>query len=85
MPQPNAEAFTNDVGRLFNSLQKEYCRCRGKVYIDVPDGKAEAVGWVFEKEMGYEDKPSEKYIREVWVTLYDEPDTVQVTKHYHYI
>lgn len=30
------EAFTDDVGKLFRSCQKEHGRCTGKVYVDRP-------------------------------------------------
>jgi hypothetical protein len=77
------ETFTDDVGKLYRSLVSEYGRCVGKVRID-PDGRA--IGWVFRKRMKYEDT-RDTYIREVWVTLHDEPDTVKVdrTHHYHYL
>lgn len=72
------EPYTDNMGKLFRDLQKEYGRCTGKVYTDTVDG-AKQVGWVFEKQMQYEDarpryndygrllKP-ETYLRAVWVT-----------------
>lgn len=62
------EAYTDDKGRLFKDMQKEYGRCSGKMYVE-PDGKQ--VGWVFVKSMQYEDARSkdEVYIREVWVEV----------------
>jgi hypothetical protein len=74
------EAFTDNRGRLFREMQKEYGRCKSSVYIDVADGPPVKIGWYFEKEMEYEDsrvrydfygrevKP-EKYLRGVWVEV----------------
>jgi len=66
--------FTDDKGKLFRSLQREYGKCTSRVYQDTPDGKPDAIGWVFEKRMRYEDargKHPERdfYTREVWVTI----------------
>ena len=74
------EAFT---GELFRNLQKEYGRCRGKVYIDI-DGESKQIGWVFEKRMKYEDSP-ETYVREVWVTLHESEPETKVTHHYKFL
>jgi hypothetical protein len=71
------EPFTDDTGRLFRSLQREYGRCQSRVYIDTKNG-TKAIGWVFSKVMTYEDaradwsKDQREYVREVWVNLYDE-------------
>lgn len=73
------EPYTDNIKELFQSMQREYGRCTGKIYID-PD--ATPIGWVFEKKLQYEDT-KEFYTREVWVTLLDEPDTVTRTHHYH--
>ena len=83
------EAFTDDVGRLFRDMQREYGRCVSKVYIDTADG-VKATGWVFEKRMRYEDARGNDperdfYTREVWVTLHDAPDTVTREHHYHFL
>lgn len=59
------ETFTGNIKQLFISLQKEYGRCTSKMYID-PDAKQ--VGWVFEKEMQYEDC-KKYYKRVVWVEV----------------
>jgi len=61
------EPFTEDLGKLFKSLNKEYGRCVSKVYQDAPDGVADPVGWVFQKRVKQSDyKPS--YLQETWVT-----------------
>jgi len=64
------EAYTDNIGDLFRSLQRENGRCTGKVYVDTVDGKPITVGWVFQKRMQYEDS-QDTYLREVWVTLHD--------------
>jgi hypothetical protein len=78
------ETFTDNRGKLFRSLQKEYGRCTSKVYVDGPPTRA--VGWVFEKKCRYEDArgnaPDDFYTREVWVTLHTAPPTK--TTEYHY-
>lgn len=81
------EAFTDDIGRLYRSLASEYGRCVSKVYLDTASKGTVAIGWVFQKQMPYEDVPKECYLREVWVTLFepcelDDPDHLQrATKH----
>lgn len=77
------EPFTEDRGKLFKSLSREYGRCTGKVYIDTSTGST-PIGWVFEKRMAYEDarKPTDTYVREVWVTLHKQKTTVTRTPHY---
>ncbi len=70
------EPFTDDLGKLYRNLQREYGRCTSKVYHDVKNGPPIAVGWVFSKRMEYEDaRPGDKdrtYLRTVWVSLFDE-------------
>jgi hypothetical protein len=65
------EPYTDDIGRLFRDMQKEYGRCTGHVYVgDGPDVKK--VGWVFEKRMEYDDyrgRGDRFYVRTVWVRL----------------
>lgn len=64
------EPYTDNPGALYRSLQSEYGRCTGRVYIDLPNGKAKPVGWVFVKRMEYEgSRNRETYIREAWVSL----------------
>jgi hypothetical protein len=72
----------NEKGGLFRDLQREYGRCKGKVYIDTTDGNTKAIGWVFEGRDKYEDVPEESYLREVWVSLHDAPPTQTVEYHY---
>lgn len=82
------EPFTDDLGRLFKSLQSEFGKVGSKVYVDTTQG-VKHVGWCFVKRMRYEDARdnSERsfYIREVWVTLFepceaDDP-SASVTRH----
>lgn len=74
------ETWTDDKGRLFRELQKEYGKCMSKVYIDTDKG-AKAIGWVFQKRMQYEDA-KKYYTREVWVTLHSGPPEKSVHCHY---
>ena len=77
---PVYETFTDDKGELYRSNQREYGRCKGRVFIDTPKG-VKAVGWVFVGRQRYEDT-GEPYLREVWVTLHKgEPET-RTTFHY---
>jgi hypothetical protein len=78
------EPFTEDTGKLFRAYRSEFGRCVSKVYIDRKEGPPIAVGWVFIKRERYEDT-REPYLREVWVTLYDEPPTVTRENYYHAI
>lgn len=78
------ETFTPNVGELYRSLQKEYGRCTGKVYVDNKDGQGIAVGWVFQQRRKYKDV-NETYLAETWVSLHTEPDTVTRTPHYQYL
>lgn len=81
------ETFTDDIGKLFKSLQREYGRCTGKVWISDEDGTAHQIGWTFEKVMLYEDARNkhDTYLREVWVELHENEPTVKVTNHFHFI
>lgn len=78
--------FTDDIGKLFRNLQKEFGRCVSKIYIDVPplDSKSRAIGWVFEKKRRYCDS-KEEYLSSVRVTLHEKEPTVVTTHHYHYL
>jgi hypothetical protein len=62
------ETFTDDIGELFTSLQKEYGRCISKVYYDLPDGGAKAVGWVFQKRKEYDDC-KDTFLLHTWVEV----------------
>lgn len=72
------EPFTDNVGKLFRALQREYGRCTGRSYRDLGQDDTQAptvwTGWVFEKRMRYEDargkRPDDYYIREVWVEVF---------------
>lgn len=61
------EPYTNNLGKLFKTMLKEYGRCVSKVYVNTPDGGADQIGWVFEKRAKYEDT-KETYLQETWVT-----------------
>ncbi len=76
------ETFTDSPGDLYRAMQREYGRCVSKVYIDKAGGPPLAIGWVFQGRDKYEDT-DETYLREVWVTLHDAPDTVTREHHYH--
>ena len=74
------EAFTDDIGKLFRDLQREYGRCASSIYRDTTNG-TERIGWVFESVQRYE-RSEETNKRAVWVTLYDSmPVTVAPTAH----
>ena len=75
------ETYTDDAGELYRDMVREYGRCIGKVYVDRDDGGQIHVGWIFQKRDRYEDT-GETYLREVWVTVHEEPDTVTRTRHY---
>jgi hypothetical protein len=75
------EPYTDNIGRLFRGMQREYGRCVGRIYVDAPrDGSAfgavgsSACGWYFEKKVEYEDsgrfgRPRAFYTRGVWVEM----------------
>lgn len=63
------ESFTDDEGELFRSLQKEYGRCTGKVYIDLPRQEARPIGWVFLKRVEYSDVRGQYFLSETWVEM----------------
>ncbi len=71
------ETWTDNRGKLYRSLQSEYGRCTGKVRTDT-DGP---IGWVFEGLVQYEDNTN-KYKREVWVTVHTGPPTETIEYHY---
>lgn len=64
----HTETFTDNIGELFQSLQKEYGRCVSKMYRDLKDGSTQVIGWVFSKQRQYEDC-RETYQHTVWVEL----------------
>lgn len=51
----------------FRDLQREWGRCRSKVYIDTVDG-VKHVGYFFESKQRYDDT-RDHYIRGAWVTF----------------
>lgn len=52
------EPWTNEIGKLFRDMQREYGRCTGRIYQDRTDADGHwdtyPLGWVFEKRMLYE-------------------------------
>lgn len=73
------ETFTNDLGKLFRSLQKTYGKA-SSIYIDQPSGKPpRKIGWCFSKLVPYSDC-SEFYLQEVWITVFQS----QPIKHIHW-
>jgi hypothetical protein len=75
------ETSSETTGELYRRLRDEYGRCTGKVYIDKPDGGAQAVGWVFIGRQKYEDT-GEPYLREVWVTVHERAPETKTKKFY---
>lgn len=76
------EAWTDDVGRLFKGLQKEYGRCTGKVYVESSiDGASNHIGWVFSKLKSYSDS-TDTYMHKVRVCLLKSKPIVTVTWEY---
>ena len=63
------EAYTDDEGELFRSMQKDAGRCTGKVYVDLPRQEAWPIGWVFLKRTEYSDVRGQYYLRETWVSM----------------
>lgn len=63
------EAYTDDLGKLFKSLRKEYGKCTNKVYQDnYMDGSYWHCGWVFQKRMKY-DRSNKTFLSETWITF----------------
>lgn len=76
---PAYETYTDDLGRLFRDMQREYGRCVSSMYVDKRDGRTVQTGWVFSKRMQYEDC-DETYTREVWVEVFAaEPERFERT------
>ena len=78
------EPFTDNIQQLFKSCQSEYGKCKSKVYIDLPDGGARPIGWVFERRVKYSDS-NETYLQQVWVTLHDNEPERTVKYNYHFL
>ena len=66
---PWYEPFTDDLGKLFKSLQKKWGRCTGTSYVDSTNGESQTVGWVFQKRLQYDGATSKRdtFLRETWV------------------
>lgn len=67
---------STDVSEIFHACRSAYGRCVSRIYVDTNSGP-KACGWVFQRREPYEDS-TERYVREVWVQLLAEPDTVTV-------
>lgn len=74
---------TSDTGELFRFYQSEYGRCVSSAYVDTEDGPRR-IGWVFQGRDRYSDT-GEPYLREVWITLLEKPDTIERTRHPAYL
>jgi len=74
------ETFTDDKGKLFKNLQREYGRCISKVYVD-EGGETKTIGWIFEKTAYYTDT-KEKYIQETWITLHNSKPVTTIKYDY---
>lgn len=74
------EPFTDNIGRLYKDLQREYGRYTGHVYVDTSTRDSVPVGWVFVKRVEYEDagrygsRGDKTYLREVWVSVGERSD-----------
>ena len=68
------ESFTDDIGTLFQNLQKEHGRCDSKQYTEYKDGSSVQSGWVFQRKEKYTDC-DDTYIKETWVTVWKVPPT----------
>lgn len=67
-------------GEVYHQIvrSREYGRCIGKVYVDVPGTEDApsgviAVGWVFQKREQYRDS-KETFVKETWFTLVEKPE-----------
>lgn len=74
------EAYTDNLQKLFLSLQREYGRCTGHEYVG--DKEPKKIGWVFEKRQRYQDS-KDTYLQETWVTLHESLPEHHTTYHYH--
>lgn len=76
------ETFTDNPGKLFRALRREYGRCTGSVHIDTKEGKTRRIGWVFVKRAEYADhfyrghKP-DTYLQETWISLHNGPPEIR--------
>ena len=83
------ETWTDDPGQLFRTCRNEFGRCTSSVMQDRRNPKTKKwevvrIGWVFHKRVEYADHHTGKpdtYLREVWVTLYDEVDDGKYRHH----
>lgn len=69
------------AGELYRFCLHEYGRCVSSSYIDLPNGKAQRIGWVFQKNVKYTDC-EEYYLQETWVTIHEAMPERKITYHY---
>jgi hypothetical protein len=90
---PITETVHETPGELFRSLSgrdksrpwEALGRCTGKVFVDGDDGEPRHVGWIFvarNPEPVNRGDTQPTGLREAWVTVHTEPDTVVRTPHY---
>ena len=74
------ETSCDTRGELYRTMQTEYGRCVGKVYI----GDGQAIGWIFRKRERYQDCQdcNETFLQEAWVSVHDRPPTKTIEYHY---
>jgi len=80
------ETRHSTIEELFQAEQEEYGRCVGKAYAKYEDGTSKQVGWVFQRQMTYEDT-KEPYLQETIVEVYTEKPVVETIvhcKHYEF-
>jgi hypothetical protein len=81
------EPWTDDIGRLYRALVREFGRCSGHVYVDTTDGETIPVGWVFVKRVEYDDagrygfRGDRTYLREVWVSVGEQDEEGDVWRY----
>ena len=84
------EPFEGTIGQAYRQCLKLFGRCTGHVYLDRTrdPNNPTVIGWVFRKRVEYSDahriprgKPT-TYLRDTWVTLLKQPDTITRERHY---
>ena len=51
---------------VYHAAKKEYGKCISKVYINNSVGKAQHIGWSFQKKCKYDDT-NDEYIQTAWI------------------
>jgi len=70
--QPPEETRFTTAGALYRDCVEEYGRPVSSVYVDTKSRGTLRVGWVFRQRVPYEDEPRKTFLRETWVTVYEE-------------